>query len=297
MSTESYPIIEIQPAWVLEDEQMGSKTKFWYRPDGDDGDWLFKYPKPNTGLHWSEKIAAEIADLMKVRHARVELALFDGQRGSITESFARDGRNLFHGNQVLAGCVLGYNTEATFRHSSHTLANIWLALEKAFVTDDARNRAKRFFAKCLVLDALIGNVDRHHENWGLLRKRVKDRWKGFLAPSFDHASSLGRELLDERRSLLLRERRVGRYSEGGHGGIYWSSDEKRGPSPLELVRRALVVDPDSMLHGLEALKPVTRSALEGIIARVPDDWMTATARAFTLELLFYNLEQLHRLIP
>lgn len=276
---------------------MGSKTKFWYRPEGDACDWLFKYPKPNTGLHWAEKIAAEIADLMKVRHARVELAVFQGQPGSATESFARDGRNLFHGNQVLGGCVLGYNTEATFRHSSHTLANIWLALEKAFLTDDARNRAKRFFAECLVLDALIGNVDRHHQNWGLLRKRVKDKWQGFVAPSFDHASSMGRELLDERRALLLKEKRVGRYCEGGNGGIYWSSDEKRGPSPLELVRRALPLYEDFMLHGLATLKPVTRNELEAIVARVPSGWMSTVAKEFTLELLNYNLQQLHQLIP
>lgn len=297
MSTEPYPIIKIQPAWVLEDEQMGSKTKFWYRPDGDDGDWLFKFPKPNTGLHWAEKIAAEIADLMKVRHARVELAVFQGQPGSATESFARDGRNLFHGNQVLGGCVLDYNTEATFRHSSHTLDNIWLALEKAFVSDEARNRARRTFAEYLVLDALIGNVDRHHENWGLLRKRVKDQWQGALAPSFDHASSMGRELLDERRTLLLREGRVARYSEGGHGGIYWTTEEKRGPSPLELVRRALPVHEEFIQHGLATLKPVSRNALEQIIARVPGDWMSAVAKEFTLELLNYNLGELQKLIP
>lgn len=277
---------------------MGSKIKFWYRVPGQEHrDWLFKYPKPNTGLHWAEKIAAEIASLMGVRHAPVELAVFQGDRGSATESFARDGRNLFHGNQVLGGCVLEYNTEATFCHSSHTLSNIWLALEKSFVTDNARKRAKRTFAEYLVLDALIGNVDRHHENWGLLRKRVGDRWQGFLAPSFDHASSMGRELLDERRELFLREGRVGRYCEGGRGGIFWSEDEKRGPSPLELVRRAILEYEEFLLWALTTLKPVTKAALEEIIARVPDDWMTTTARTFTLELLNYNLEQLQRLIP
>jgi len=209
MNTDVYPVIEVQPEWVLEQEQMGSKDKFWYRETGTGHmDWLFKYPKPGTGQHWSEKVAAEIASHMKVRHAPVELAVFQGHRGSTTESFARDGRNLFHGNQVLAGCVLGYDTEATFRHSSHTLANIWQALEKAFFSDSAQHRAKLAMAEYLMLDALIGNVDRHHENWGLLRKLVKEQWQGFIAPSFDHASSMGRELLDERRALLLKEQRV-----------------------------------------------------------------------------------------
>ncbi|MEP7367156.1 MAG: HipA-like protein, partial [Acidobacteriota bacterium] len=53
-----YPIVSIQAGWVLEDEAMGSKRKFWFRESGDGADWLFKYPQPNTGQHWAEKLAA-----------------------------------------------------------------------------------------------------------------------------------------------------------------------------------------------------------------------------------------------
>jgi len=64
--------------WVLESEAMGSKDKFWYR-DGDGPDWLFKFPQPNTGQHWSEKIAAAVADGLNILHAQVELAVFQGR--------------------------------------------------------------------------------------------------------------------------------------------------------------------------------------------------------------------------
>ena len=58
---ESYPIIEVDPEWVGP-EDMGSKQKFWYRrADEQEPAWLFKYPQANTGQHWAEKIAAEIA--------------------------------------------------------------------------------------------------------------------------------------------------------------------------------------------------------------------------------------------
>ena len=43
---------------------------------------------------------------------------------------------------------------------------------------------------------------------------------------------LGRELLDERRDRLLAENGVGDYAEKGRSAIYWSEDERRGPSPL-----------------------------------------------------------------
>ena len=93
---------------MLEPEAMGSKKKFWYRARvTQDCGWLFKYRKEGTGQHCAEKVAAEIASKLHIRHAPVELAVFQNLRGSVTEQFAREGRNLFHSNQILAGFVLG----------------------------------------------------------------------------------------------------------------------------------------------------------------------------------------------
>ncbi len=238
-----YPVIEIHPDWVLEEEAMGSKEKFWFRED-DGPDWLFKFPQANTGQHWAEKITAEVADALDILHAPVKLALFQGVQGSATESFARDGRELFHGNQVLAGQLLDYDPGKQFRQSDHTLDNIFAALDRVFSSLDAARWAKERLADYLVLDALIGNTDRHHENWGILRKRTPSGWTGMVAPTFDHASSLGRELLDDGtgkcRRRILEEGRLPRYAEKAPGAIYWNSSDRKGISPLDLVRRASV---------------------------------------------------------
>ena len=298
MTAELYPVIEVRPEWVLEPEAMGSKEKFWYRDFATmDCDWLFKYPKPGTGQHWAEKVAAEVAACLGIRHAPVELAVFEGRRGSVTESFARDGRHLFHGNQILAGLVLGYDPSGTFRHSSHTLENIRTALDRTFAYDHGRQRAKLAMAEYLVFDALIANVDRHHENWGLLRKKVDAEWQGFVAPTFDHASSLGREILEERRALLLRERRVGQYVERGRGGIFWSEEDKRGPSPLELVRRAILKHPEEFRPAVEKVSGFSLDELEKILTRMPSDWMTPLERDFTLALVCYTHHELQKLLP
>jgi len=62
---------------------MRSKEKFWYRAKDGEPEWLFKFPQPNTGQHWAEKIAAEVAACMDILHGVVELAVFQGTRGSI----------------------------------------------------------------------------------------------------------------------------------------------------------------------------------------------------------------------
>ena len=283
---------------------MGSKTKFWYRrlvaetdAEGtEDNMWLFKYSQSGTGQHWAEKIAAEVADILRVYHARVELAEFRDARGSVTESFARSGRSLYHGNQVLERVIHNYDPEKRFRQSNHTLENIFKAMDNIFLKTEAAKSAKMFIVDYLLLDAVIGNTDRHHENWGVLRKRVGDKWRGFVAPSFDHASSLGRELLDERRDRVLRENRVGTYAERARGAIYWSEDDQRGLSPLELLRRGTTTYPDLFVTALSKLERLTHDSLTNLVNRIPQCWMSSTARDFVCALMCYNLRELRKLV-
>jgi hypothetical protein len=291
-----YKVLKIEPDWVLEEEAMGSKEKFWFRETDSATDWLFKYPQPNTGQHWAEKIAAEVADVLDILHARVELARFQTVPGSATESFAREGRELHHGNQVLAGKLMGYDLNKRFGQSDHTLNNIFAALEDAFDTCDGARRAKEQLAGYLVLDALIGNTDRHHENWGILRKHTSGGWLVMLAPTYDHASSLGRELLDagpgKSRHRMLEEGQIARYAEKAPGAIYWQPTDRRGLSPLALVRRASEHHPGLFRAALGRLDRVSRDVLRRIVERVPIGWMSERSRRFAVELMCYNLGEL-----
>ena len=131
---EPYPIAEVLPEWMLGPEEMGSKEKFWYYNPDRETAWLFKHPQDNTGQHWAEKISAEVASRLGMVHAKVELAEFQGRRGSTTESFSRGGRELVHGNQMLERVVRGYDPKKTFnqvRRASRTHPDLFRpALEK-----------------------------------------------------------------------------------------------------------------------------------------------------------------------
>ena len=126
-----YSIVEVKAEWMLQPEAMGGKEKFWYRQPGElETSWLFKYPRAGTGEHWAEKIAAEIAESLSIRHARVELAVLKDRPGIVTESFARGGRELAHGNQVLARKIRGYDPDL-FRPALTKLEK----LDKSSVSD------------------------------------------------------------------------------------------------------------------------------------------------------------------
>lgn len=300
----AFPVINVAPELVLESEQLGTKDKFWFISDDEylgKSQWLFKFPTEGTGQHWAEKIACEVAKQMRILTPRVELAVFEGARGSATENFTKDGYELFHGNQILAGFEPDYQTDQRWHQNDHTIGRIFDAIGAIFLDPDMARKASDQMAAYLVLDALICNVDRHHENWGILRKSTPDGMRGRLAPSYDHASSLGRELRDSdsknNRERYLRELGVAKYIERGRCPIFVDATEPHGPSPFRLVQRCLEIErlEPHFRHGLEKLSHLNSASFESIINCVPEGWMSPLAREFTLCLLIETLEQLRSL--
>ena len=283
---EPFPIIQITDAMILLDEPMGGKDKFWCQlpPEASGGGrWLFKQPRqePEKMEHLAEKIAQELATLIHVPCARTELAEYGGIRGTISRDVQESGEVLVHGNEIIAGRVMGYDRARTRRTSDHTFERIRQAIMQ--VCKGTCEEVMRQFAGYLVLDALIGNTDRHHENWALLRRELKRGVTYRLAPSFDHASSLGREMKDERRRLFLRENRLEAYIQKGPGAIYLSELGDQAVCPMELVRRLAVSNPDLFRSWFVAVESVTSENLSGILDRIPVGWISDAQREFVAE--------------
>ena len=130
MPDSHYPIIPVSVAEVeeYEDEYLGSKKKFWVMRGGQW--WLYKQARPNApGEAWAEKIAAEIAALIGISHADVELAdeAEDGL-GTISLSFMPPDGRLYHGNDILCEVIEGYDRQGRLWVPEHNVANIIKAL-------------------------------------------------------------------------------------------------------------------------------------------------------------------------
>lgn len=302
-----YPVIDIDSAWLRGDEPMGSKNKVWVDLPGDvEQPWLFKYSRESAGLvtgeHWAEKVGAEVADLLGVPHARVELARLGGAWGSISRRFdalARDDTELVHGNDILAGQVTGYDRDKQRKQSDHTLSNVIRALNAVFADEQSRRAALEALAGCLVLDALILNTDRHHENWGILRRtRAAEGPLQSFAPSFDHASCLARNEPPQRLRHWLDKPgevaggRVGWYAERGSGGIYLHQTDLHGANPLKLAVDAMRHWPAYFSPWRDRLALLDRQALMATVARLPDGAIEPASRCFAQALLGYTLDRL-----
>jgi hypothetical protein len=113
-----------------------------------------------------------------------------------------------------------------------------------------------------------------------------------VAPSFDHASSLGRELLDDERLRRLNDKTVLSYIRKGRGGIYGKASDKHGLSPLEAALRARKLYPDLFERWWLKLQDLDGGRMRTILDRVPPDWMSAPARDFALAFLCASRQEL-----
>lgn len=112
--------------------------------------------------------------------------------GTICRSIRQPTEELVHGNALLAE----QRPETVDEGDSYTLEAIHQALEDYPPPPGVDgSSAWETFVGYLVLDALIGNTDRHAANWAVI---VSEPGR-YLAPTFDHASSLGFLLSDPER--------------------------------------------------------------------------------------------------
>ena len=176
-TADSYSVIDLDESPHLV-ETMGGMRKAWVIHDGDE--WLLKFPRPGAGGHWAEKIAAEVGELIGVNTAAAELPRVGSALATICRSFRPDEAIstdldqplpvLFHGSEFLAMAIPDYDLDRIRNNTAHNTKNIVRAVLKIMndVSLDPVQDSERMMEvlpSYALLDGLIGNSDRHHDNW------------------------------------------------------------------------------------------------------------------------------------
>lgn len=280
-------------------EQLGTKPKFWFRNE-ESVDCLFKQVEKDGGEDWSEKIASELCELLGLPHASYELATSRGKRGVVTPTFVpRDGR-LVLGNELLGRIVPGYPGRKYFRVRQHTLRVVMTIIGHRlidppmdFSSFPGVASAIDVFVGYLMLDAWIANQDRHHENWAVV---VTPQGAAHLAPSYDHASSLGRNETDENRKDRLITRDRGRsmehYVERATSAFYPSPSSRKPLSTLQAFKAAANLRTSAAKAWLERLQMVSLRNTRLLLERVPPDRISSIAVDFAQRMLELNYQRL-----
>lgn len=256
--------------------QSGGTREKRILQDHNDNSWYFKRSERKPGWgdvpdkyykdeFWSEIIAYQIGRMLGLNILRYDVALSNSQIGCLSpsmintekEQLVEVGRYMITYNPNFAPENNATRHEYTYQLLRHTLEYFQL------------DRFQENVLQTLVFDALIGNSDRHQENWAFiydsflddvdidftpLTERLTSEFTGKVirnvianerelrklnikkfAPIYDSGSSLGRELTEERIGKMLNNpQMIDAYINRGTSELHWG-DKKKKPH-LELLQ-------------------------------------------------------------
>jgi hypothetical protein len=297
--TDEFPILLVtQEAYeASSNETLGSKYKFWFYHQ-ELGRCLYKQTRVNLGEDWAEKVASQLCELIGLPHAVYELAsTWTGDRGIVSLNFVPQGGILVHGNELLSSIVPNYPTFGTYGISQHTIDVVLRVIEDESVNlpigwtpPSGIQRAVDVFVGYLLLDAWIGNGDRHHENWGVIRVQTESTSEEteYLAPTYDHASSLGRDLSDSQR----QKRSVEAYANKCFSAFYGSVEDRKTLKTFDAFSLVAHRYPEAACLWLAQLENISPADILNIFNRINRSRISPEASNFARAILEINKHRL-----
>ena len=243
------------------------------------------------GDDWSERVAIGVAACLGLPAAHTELAFnhVESERryGVISKSVvaAPEGDSvdeaLVLGNQLLPHPTVGRD------RTGYSVFAVREALEGVRTPAGVESSLTAWgvFVGYLVLDAVIGNTDRHQENWAVIDKGGRRS----LAPTFDHASCLG-FLIDDGE----RRDRLSTLDRGFAPEAFADRAKSRfegSPHPVDVAVEALATS-DSRARQLWLSRCEQVDDLVEPIRMIPAGRMSAPAREFAERILRRNCSRL-----
>lgn len=263
METEKLPFYFNADDWFLINgfNTTGTRNKCVLINPKDNQSYYFKTSikkgkKDYPFEFWSEIVASVLGQHLNLPVLKYDLASFNGKMGCLCKNMIEHQKE-----ELIEGVNLIIQTEPDFREyckNNHHINKIETALASVGLIE-----YKRIVVEMILFDCIIGNTDRHSENWALIRNKAVEqtysklkklffisRWRRYwklhkqtgipfwevrklvvkrrhkFAPFYDNGSSLGRELSENRIGLLLsNEEEFYKYFFGGKSDIIVGSEK------------------------------------------------------------------------
>ncbi len=231
---------------------------------------MFKYEREDYDCSeaCSERIAYELAKILGFECAKIDLAFDNNGKIGVLNYYFSDRFTAVH-----TDIVAYLNKDSSERNKYYTISNI-----KA-VLDDINPSLFRGFVRIMVFDALIGEQDRHEENWGILEK------EGIfsISPLYDNGDSLLREFrnLNNAQKYYYGIKDFNAYIMRSKTIIYKENNKDRYRH-FELIKYLTENFPELVYPEIEKMKLLTDEKIENIVNKIPNELMTKEHKKYII---------------
>jgi len=218
---------------------------------------------------WTEILAHRLGLYLgiSVPPTHVGVNSLTGQVGALSEFF---GPRSSQEGKIVSGRNLIFSGQRFDRRRRHEYnfkaVSDWCSFfeRNRFMQYDWRE----FWAKAFLLDTLIGNQDRHADNWGAIRTQSHSGREAFqFAPLYDHGSSMGYELLPNRFPEFADNIRLAQYVNRGTHQMFWRPEDARRLNHADFLKRFYDEFP-SQRAGIDARLKISDRTLERVVAEL-----------------------------
>lgn len=202
MNTKDFYFEDLQDWYKTNDflDTSGRSEKIWLMNRDKNQIALFKYPKSEfTYEHIAEHLAYELGKLLHIPCSKIELGCFQGRKGSLSY-LVHDMSDeiLIEGVNFLQVQFPDYDPDRLIAPASKQIYSVEM-IRSSLIDNALRGQ----FMYILLFDFIIGNSDRHQNNWALIFNR-KGRFR--LSPLYDNGSSLCSYVPEEHIADILNDK-------------------------------------------------------------------------------------------
>ncbi|EKY4197101.1 HipA domain-containing protein [Vibrio harveyi] len=223
---------------------------------------IYRYPDQ----YWTELVAYIVSKHLGVDVPKVLPAIKVTEEGIVCGSLIEwfydvETERFMHAGSYFKRLIPDFDDKTG---KQHNLTDMNLFIRGLSMYAGLTTSRMHWIADMALFDSLIGNTDRHQENWGVVFQSDK---KSRLSPLFDNGTSLGHErYLDKVRGW--DKNRIETYVRKGRHHLRISKDDTKTRIPhFELVKGVVSADEDIKEYVEQKLANLD---LEGMLAEIED---------------------------